>query len=179
MSLKSSVQRLRNQQADQEAIKQDRQGFIAQWRSDVAEVYGWFEEALKPFIDDGAAQVHRAPTTVSEEALGDYEIDFLIVVVLGRRILLVPQARITVGGTGRLDLFKESRPSADNRLLVLRGTAEMDHHPTQWLIQDPPKRVSIIEQAMMQPARMFETKRSFSSLHEHTIQNGIDYVLNL
>ena len=143
-------------------------------------VYGCFEKALKPFVEDGAAQAYRGSTTVSEDLLGEYEITTLIIEIVGRRILLVPIARVTVAGTGRLDLYREDRPSELNRILLVRGEAAAAHNPDLWMIQDRRKNVSQFEQkigfaiSMLQPIQ-----NEFRGLSDEAIQDSVDYILNV
>lgn len=180
MALDATVQRLRNKDSDQRAVKQDRDAFVTQWREDVETVYAQFEKALKRFVDDGAAKITKGQTVITEELLGEYEIETLAIDIVGRRVLLVPQARITISGMGRLDLYREDRPSEDNRILIVRGVAAADYRPNLWMIEVPRAPVSPLSTAFMSIQDMMERgKRNYEFLTDQGIQDGIDHVLNL
>lgn len=180
MALDATVQRLRNKDDDQRAVKQNRDAFVTQWREEVGAVYGQFEKALKRFVDDGAAKITKGQTVITEDLLGEYEIETLAIDIVGRRVLLVPQARITIGGRGRLDLYREDRPSEDNRILIVRGVAAADYRPDLWMIEVPRTPVSPLSAAFMSAQNLREgLKRKYEFLSEQGIQDGIDHVLNL
>lgn len=180
MSLSATVRRMRNRENDQRAIAADRDAFIGRWKRDVAAIYELFEEALKPFVDSGDAELSREQTTVAEEPLGEYGIDMLVVEVVGRRVLLVPKARITIGGTGRLDLYREDRPSENNRVLLIRGATAADHDPDLWLIQDRREESSAFQAALVgSAAAIMRRGRAYRGLDIRAIQDSLDYVLNV
>lgn len=181
MSLNATVQRLRNEEKDRKAVRDDRASLVSAWQSDVLLVYEAFEKALESFVDDGTARIHRGHATISEEMLGGYDIATLAIDIVGRHILLVPIARLTVRGTGRLDLYREDRPAESNRILVLRGSADVGQSPGPWVIQDrPDEPASVLQSTFMSlDAHRRSSRRTYRLLDGEAIQDSVDHLLNM
>ena len=182
MSLSTTVQKLRNQDSDRRALAADRNAFLTQWRRDVVELYGQFQKALAPFVADNAARIIQTITSIEEDLLGEYDIEALVIEIIDRRIFLMPKARMVTGATGRIDLYREDRPSERNRVILLRGGAGAQLQPDVWLIQDRRESSSPIERAIestaMTMANLLQRPR-FRVINDVTIQESIDFVLNV
>lgn len=179
MSLTATVQKLRNQDGDRKALAHDRDAFLAQWSADVEAVYALFDQALQWFVREGAAVIQPATTRITEDLLGEYDIPARIIEVVGRRIHLVPKARIVSGATGRLDLYREDRPSEQYRIMLLRGATDVDHKPDAWSIQDRRNEKSAFDRAIAGGGILLQERTIYRTLDAPAIQDSIDYVLNV
>lgn len=103
MSLKATVQNLRNRADDARLSQDDRDQFIETWRRDVDDVCGRVRSALLQAIDADAISFETERITVSEGELGDYSIEAMTITIVDCVIRVEPIARMTVGGTGRID----------------------------------------------------------------------------
>lgn len=107
----------------------------AAWCADVDAVMDEVRSTLQPFTEAGAASVSSEPVDVTEELIGTYPAQRLVLAVAGRRILVEPVARYTFGGTGRIDMYRETRPSEEERLFILRPADLPDGARAPWLIE--------------------------------------------
>ena len=135
MALSTTILELRNRARDREEADLDRPRMVEVWRHDVGQVFGVIRAALKPYVDDGSAVISVGDVEVTEEDLGQNSYERLVIEIVGRRIIVSPVARFTVGGTGRIDMYLENRPSEDRRILIVRGAGIAGHDPALWLIE--------------------------------------------
>jgi hypothetical protein len=64
-------------------------------------IQGW----LRPLIDDKTIEFERAKISVTEEMLGQYEVDSGIVHLGSNKLQLLPVASVILGGFGRIDMI--------------------------------------------------------------------------
>ena len=175
MSLKTTVQRLRNRDEALKAAEGARESFVDQWRADVAAVFDQIRSALSEFQNEGAVSFGTSETTVFEEELGEYTIDQMIIRIVNRTIQVTPIARITIGGTGRIDMFRDDRPSEQNRIFIVRGTLEAGHQPQRWLIESMRNSETILRAITL----MVRGARTYREMEPQAVQDAVDFLLNI
>lgn len=175
MSLKATVQNLRNRAEDARLSETERNGLIEAWRRDVGDVYETIRSALLQVIDEEVVTFGFDTMTISEEELGEYDIDRMTMTIVDRPIYVEPIARMTIRGTGRIDLYRHDRPSESNRIFIVRGVAEVDHAPGVWLIES--RRMKAPERLAIQS--IVRGYRTYVDFRADNIQDAVDFILKL
>lgn len=89
-----------------------------EWIQRVDALYSDVESWLKPYQESGYLKTERTDITVSEEYLGDYQIQTLKILIEDRTVVFEPYARNVIGAQGRIHLYLWGYKS-DALLLVL------------------------------------------------------------
>jgi hypothetical protein len=137
MPLRDTLRRLGEKQNSDSPF--DRERAIQEWREAVVRLYDQIREFLKDFLDEGTITL-RGITLVqlSEESLGQYPISMMSLVAGPAVIEIKPVGRMIVGATGRVDLYRQGRGSANERVMVLR-TSNPSNKPDTWELNIPPR----------------------------------------
>lgn len=135
MALSTTIMQLREHEREAREAELDRPRMVESWRHDIGDVYDVIRGALRSFEADGNATIDTEDVEVSEESLGSEVYERLIIEIVGRRIIVSPVARFTIGGTGRIDMYRENRPTEDHRVFIVRGFVEPGFEPSSWFIE--------------------------------------------
>ena len=176
MALSTTIMQLRERERDAREAELDRPRIIENWRRDIEEVYDVIRGALKDYEADGSATISVENVEVSEELLGSEVYERLVIDIVGRRIIVSPVARFTIGGSGRIDLYRNNRPTEDHRVFILRGVVEPGVDPSSWLIEQKGD-VPVGPQGPL-PGFM-RGKRRYHDLEPSSIEAAVDYLLKL
>ena len=121
MSLEDKARELAQAKASQDSIDWgDRQ---RRWLSEVCKVYEQVIAWLAPLQNEGVVKIQTARKTLSEENIGRYDVDILVLDFSGEAVVLEPIGTIIVGARGRIDIFRRGRP-ADPTMLLLSGSLD-------------------------------------------------------
>lgn len=135
MGLNDTIAELLRRQAARQGLPPAEPDVGRDWSTDADAVMDAIRQTLAPYVEAGTASVTSDLMDVSEELIGTYSIQRLAIDVAGSRILVEPIARYTFGGTGRIDMYRETRPSEDDRLLILRPSDLPTGARAPWLIE--------------------------------------------
>jgi hypothetical protein len=76
-----------------------------EWISQVNRLYEQVTSWLQPFRERGYLNIQRSRVSVSEEYIGDYEIDCLEIISGDATIIFEPFGRNVLGAHGRIELY--------------------------------------------------------------------------
>lgn len=110
--LRAAVERAGAQREHEEARK-------SLWIEKVSSLYKEVQEWLRPYVEKGYMTLSRSKTTVSEELVGDYEIEELRISAGDETFMFRPHAMNVIGASGRIDLFLRGYRSEALVLLLL------------------------------------------------------------
>lgn len=120
MSLRETVAHLRaasDAAADAEARKPQ---LIADWQAAIhalnEQIRGW----LADLEADGSIRFDCYETEIREEALGLYAVEAMKIQVGQVIVQIQPAGRMIIGAQGRVDMFRQGRSAADERVSLLR-----------------------------------------------------------
>lgn len=100
--------------SEEESGKIDWDAWRDQWLQSVRRLYETIEEWLHDLKEDGTVTISYQTRSLSEEHVGEYETECMVIHVGSERIALEPLGTIIVGAYGRIDL----RGSNGNVMLV-------------------------------------------------------------
>ena len=109
---------------------------------------------------DGLVQFETRVVSRSEDVLGTYDIDLLLVQMGLRAIVFSPVARYDLGGDGRVDMYVQGHMAQALRL--------------RWLASPAPDGAWAIE--LMSPKSNARTKQ-MRPLTKSTLEEGLDMLL--
>ena len=105
----------KKQTNEKKFAKFDRAARLKQWKDQVASLYREIEEYLETAINKGIVGVEKKKISLTEEYLGNYEIQQLNINVGGERVIITPRGTLILGAFGRCDMNGEG----DTIMLVL------------------------------------------------------------
>ena len=83
---------------------------IKTWRNDLDALYTEIQRHLQKYIDEEQIKIERLTSSISEELLGPYEVDTLLISIGEDKMKVVPIGTHVIGARGRVDLIgKEGR----------------------------------------------------------------------
>lgn len=178
MALSTVIEQLqeRERQRDEREAKLDRPRMVEGWRRDIDEVFDVIRSALKSYEDDRRASISVEEIEVAEELLGEQTYSRLVIEIVGIRVIVAPVARFTIGGTGRLDMYRENRPSEDHRVLIVRGAVMPGLDPAEWLIEQKGDAPTGLHGPLLGYAR---GHRKYNRLEAASIESALEYLLTL
>ncbi len=97
---------------------------LAEWLDQVDKLYRRVEDWLRELLDEElmkAIKIRREQTGLSEEPLGDYQIDKLVIEIVDKWIVFDPVGRMIMGSLGRVDLFRMGYKLDGYMLLLFAG----------------------------------------------------------
>ncbi len=86
-----------------------------EWIESVSTLYKFVDECLDPYLQAGKVQIRREKKSLTEEYIGTYSIEKLIIGIGENTIVLEPIGTLIVGAFGRVD----SRSNLGTATLVL------------------------------------------------------------
>lgn len=176
MALADTIQDLLAQKKIKAAANLDRRHIVADWQRDVDQVLFRVKATIQPFIDNGATTFISQTTEIDEEALGDYRAQQLTFTIADRQVVVAPVAQMTFGGTGRIDMYRDDRPSERDRFLIVRQAGAGDVASLPWLMENkdeaPPE-------ALAHLARVRRSDRWFYPLSAPLIESAVDHLLRM
>ncbi|MBL4684017.1 MAG: hypothetical protein JKY37_05470 [Nannocystaceae bacterium] len=87
-------------------------------------------------VDEGLVEISRARIRLSEENIGVYGVDALVLTFGSVAIVLNPMGTLMVGSRGRIDLYRRGRRGAQSAMLILSGSKK-DASWAIWQSRDP------------------------------------------
>jgi hypothetical protein len=133
---------------------------ISSWRETVASLYAKVRQFLAEYERDGLVQFETRVVSRSEDVLGTYDIDMLLVHMGLRAVVFSPVARYDLGGDGRADMYVQGHVGQALRL--------------RWLASPAPDGTWAIE--LKSPRSNARTKQT-RPLAKLTIEEGLDLLL--
>lgn len=134
MALKDTLKAIRDKAEAEEDFEAKKPQILKAWRESVL----WLEDTiagwLKEYEKDGALSLSRDGVFLEEEAFGNYPSQALNILVGPTVVRIQPVGRMIIGATGRVDMYRQGRPTDDQRVLFLRLDAEA---PDKWGIRMP------------------------------------------
>ena len=178
MALSTVIEQLqeRERRRDEREAKLDRPRMVENWRHDIDDVFAVIRSALKPYEDDGRASIAAGEIEVAEELLGKQTYARLLIEIVGLRVVVVPVARFTIGGTGRLDMYRENRPSEEHRVLIVRGAVMPGLDAAEWLIEQKGEVPIGLHGPLLGYAR---GHRRYHRLEAASVESAMEYLLTL
>lgn len=92
----------------------------AWWLEKLEALYGEIEAWLKPLADQDLVDASRDSVPLTEEHIGTYEADVLLLDFSGKIIVLEPRGTLLIGSRGRVDVFLRGH-RARPIMLILEG----------------------------------------------------------
>jgi hypothetical protein len=144
---------------------------IDEWRRNVDDLYSQVQDFLEDFVKDGSIIMERQDRSMSEELLGNYKIDQLLIRIGATRVALEPVGAMIFGAFGRVDLIgprdakkfvlvPEASERARIRVLSAEEAEQEAKTPDQqpelaWKISEGPRKDYIrLERATLMDAIM-------------------------
>lgn len=142
MSLEEKARKLAEQKKRTEAIDWDAEG--RWWQQQLEELYRKISTWLRPLETEGVLTLRRAPMQLSEQHIGTYDADALVLEFSGEGVVLEPQGTLVVGARGRVDVFRRGRRGSQPVMLILSGSKEEATWKI-WYSRDPQQRQELNE----------------------------------
>ena len=133
---------------------------ISSWRGAVATLYAQVRQYLAEYERDGLVQFETRVVSRSEDVLGTYDIDMLLVHMGSRAVVFSPVARYDLGGDGRADLYVQGHMGQAIRL--------------RWIATPPPDGTWVI--ALVRNRSTVSTQQT-RPLTKSTLEEGLNLLL--
>lgn len=176
VTLSTTIEQLLERQRVQQADGPFKADLVRGWQEDVRDVLRRIHDAIEPYEQRGMAIVERDAVEIFEEALGTYEAGRLVLIIAGRRIVVMPVARVTLGGTGRIDMYRDDRPSEQDRFLVVRTQQGADQADPIWLMEN---KDEVPPDTLLPERNLRRAGRRFYALTSPVIESAIDFLLKM
>jgi len=141
MSLEDKARKLAQQKKDELPVDwtAERDWWLERLRQLFAQIAEW----LRPLIDEGVVATKLVPKRLSEEHIGVYAAEAMVLDFSGEGIVLDPQGTVIVGARGRVDAYRRGA-AAQPTMLILSGPKAT---PTWeiWPSRDPRQRQPLNE----------------------------------
>jgi hypothetical protein len=136
MSLEEKAKKLAEAEKLQASVdwNAERDWWLAALRALYSEIDGW----LSPLQEKGLVAIKRTPVRLSEEHIGVYAADALVLQFGLQGIVLEPKGTLIVGSRGRIDLFRRGA-RGEPIMLILSGSKEAPGWQI-WPTRDPRER---------------------------------------
>ena len=178
MALQNTIQQLQALEAadDAKLARDDQTRMVQAWCEDIGRVYEQIRAALASYENKSLAKISFDRVEATEELLGTQSYTRMNVIIVGRRIVVAPVGRFVVGGAGRIDMYRDNRPSEEHRFLIIRGLAVPDVDPSTWWIE-------MKGEALTRPPGPLNGysrgSRRFRVLEASSIESAFDHLLQL
>lgn len=176
MALADTIEDLLARQRVRSAAVADRGDLIAAWQRDIDDVLDHIGATIRPFVESGAARVASEMVEISEDPIGVYRAQQLLLTIADRRIVVAPVARITFGGTGRIDMYRDDRPSERDRFFIVRDAGAADIASPPWLMEN---KDEVPPDPLLSQRSIRRSSRRFYPLSTPAIESAIDYLLKM
>lgn len=174
MSLRSTIHQIRTRDHELGAVAVDPASFIQDWRDDLVALYGRMRSELSDLESDGLLAFGDMTFNVDEEQLGKYSAPGLLIEAANRTIYVAPQARLTSGGAGRLDMFRRDGPSSSDRLSVVRRVTESG--ALAWMVEKAAKLPPGAAALLRDP--FGKARRDYEELGKASLESALDHLLS-
>lgn len=157
MALRDTLKSIQTRVAEDADFERRKPEIIETWRASVL----WLEQRVSDWLveyeKDGTLSFSWEGFVLQEELLGSYQSQGLNIHVGPITIRIRPVARIIIGGVGRVDMYREGRPSDEERVLFVRLNAEKTD---VWALRRP--KASVTRSPDLEPL----TKSTFEAALE-------------
>lgn len=85
----------------------NREARLKKWQDQVASLYRHIRDYLGKSEKEGYAKIFPEQMTLTEELLGSYQIDRMIIDAGGERVIIAPRGTFIIGAFGRCDMKGE------------------------------------------------------------------------
>lgn len=134
---------------------------ISSWRAAVADLYTHVRQYLAEYERESLVQFETRQVSRSEDILGTYDIDMLLVHMGLRNVVFSPVARYDLGGDGRVDMYVQGHM----REAAIR---------LRWIAATPPDGTWAI--ALVRKGNVMLTQQT-RPLTKSTLEEGLDLLL--
>lgn len=114
-SLKDIIEQQKKEEENEQSFDASEQ--INDYISLVEKLYDLFISSVDELIKEGLIKETREKIKISEEYLGEYEIDSLILSINSNKIKLIPAGTMLIGSKGRVDVFG---PFGSEKFMLIR-----------------------------------------------------------
>lgn len=134
MSLEDKARKLAEQEKNTPPVdwNAERDWWLDQLRELHAKIRSW----LSALVAQGLVTIQDAPMRLSEEHIGVYAANALVLTFTNQAIVLEPKGTIIVGARGRIDVFLRGSRGSQVVMLLLSGPKECPQW-TIWPERDP------------------------------------------
>ncbi|WP_371331813.1 hypothetical protein [Klebsiella quasipneumoniae] len=115
-NLKDIINKQKQEEVDEEFQFEPAEQ-IKEYQELVEQLYTLTLSSIDELIREGLIQVDREKINIHEEALGDYEIDMLLLSINHKKIKFVPAGTMLIGSKGRVDVFG---PFGSEKFMLIR-----------------------------------------------------------
>lgn len=115
-TLKDIIEKQKREE-EKEEVKFDPQEQIDEYKTLVNKLYDIALSAIDELINDGLIKTERAKKSITEESLGQYEIDSLILTINSKKIKFEPIGTMLIGSKGRVDV---TGPFGKEKFILIR-----------------------------------------------------------
>lgn len=136
MSLEEKARKLA--EAEKESTPVDWNAEREWWLEALRALHGQITEWLAPLQQKGLLTIKKTPVRLSEEHIGAYAADALVLEFGPQAIVLEPKGTLIIGARGRIDIFRRGYRS-DQVMLILSGPKE-ERLWEIWPTRDPRQR---------------------------------------
>lgn len=168
MSLKETLESLKKQKDLRKKVELDKPQVITERQGAVSHLFDKVQEYLAEYESIGVG-FSRETIQLSEDGLGIYPVDKLIIRTPGKSIVMTPVGRLVLGGTGRVDIHVHGRALSDERHMMLRIAGKVNGD-LDWFVSSPPAPVNSKTQVHFGP-------RQFMPLDKEIIEGTVDWLL--
>ena len=136
MALKDTLEKLKEQQNKQREAERKAPQIIEEWQRSVDQLFSGIRGYLSEYETGGLMVFSDQMITLSEEALGSYQIKEMDIQSGGTVVEVKPVGRIILGATGRVDMHVKGKTLEDDSVILLRAP-EKDTPNFIWRISTP------------------------------------------
>ncbi len=139
-----------------------REETVQWWQDKITALYNSIETWLQPLVQSQAVVPSRQRIPISEESIGAYQVDALILSVASKRLEFKPKGTMLIGAFGRVDI---SGPNGNASLLLLptdpKAPASERRQHVEWFVM---KDIGLQRTRGSQPAHRRLDKENFEQL---------------
>jgi hypothetical protein len=173
MALEDTLGRLKQQQDSQVQWDQQKPAFIKEWTNSVEALFSQIKDYLHEFEAAGHVRLSLQNKPMSEERLGSYVTQEMVIKAGNVTVLLSPAGRMMIGSQGSVTMRKASAPQTSSDITFIRRSEQEGGNPFWGQLvnalpaapaQPPfPKRPMVHKTAFGQPYKIFKplTKEMF------------------
>ena len=119
MALKDTLTRIRDQAVREHEAADEAPRRLDEWKKAVASLFDEVRQLLADLKDADLLSFETRIIKLSEERLGTYEIDELLIAANGAEVVLQPIGRDVVGAAGRVDMYRVGRTLDTDRIRLV------------------------------------------------------------
>ena len=161
MALRDTLKAIHDKEYEAATFEAFKPQLIEDWQEAIRWLLGRVRSWLVEYEQDGSMTFSDGVVQLDEERLGPYPADTLSIHVGSAVVRLVPVGRAVIGGSGRVDMYRQGRPDDSERIRIFRLDAK---RRDRW--------------GMRRPGRLMTRSQELEALTQESFEASLDSLLS-